>query len=215
MSTKRMIVPKIVTGVFFNGTYAEDGLRRLLHAGFAKENLSVIGGDTDDMRQVCYPLIRSGPDMYLIYASVVGALLGAISAWIAMTFIPGLEHFLSVVPLLAMIAGAVAGACVGFLTGSFIHFDTPTYESTVLVSDKLSGSVLVSVRVNSLPERYKAEAIMEETGAAEVLVEQPDGEEFSALYHPQPQVQVHQQEVLPRKDILRKTSDKQRWEHGA
>lgn len=194
MSKKSTISPKIVTGVFFNSTYAEEGIKRLLNSGFNKENLSVIGGDTDDIRQISYPLINTGPDMFLIYCSVAGAILGAISTWIAMSFMPGLEFFLGVVPLLASIAGAAAGSYIGFLLGEFLHFDEPNYATRVEVTDKLTGSVLISVRVNSVAERYKAEAILEEAGAAEVLVEQPHGEEVTALYHPP------HPEVMPRRD---------------
>ncbi len=184
MPRKSTISPKIVTGVYFNSTYAEDAISRLLSAGFPKESLSVIGGDNDDIRQISYPLIGAGPDMYLIYCSIAGAILGAVSAWIAMTFLPGLRFFLGVIPLLASIAGAAAGSYIGFLVGGVIHFDTPAYAGSVQVTNQLSGSVLISAKVNSVQERYKAEAIMEEAGAAEVLVEQPHGEEFTALFHP-------------------------------
>lgn len=183
MPRKNTISPKIVTGVYFNNAYAEEAVKRLLSAGFQRENLMVIGGDTEDMRQISYPLLSGRPDMFLIRASIAGAVIGAISAWIAVMYIPGFEFFLSVVPLLAMVAGAAAGSYVGFLTGTIMHFDKPSYDAQVQTTEQLTGSVLISTRVSSVHDRYKAEAIMEEAGAVEVLVEQPHGEEFTALYH--------------------------------
>lgn len=184
MPRKTTISPKVVTGVYFNNAYAEEAVKRLLSAGFQRENLMVLGGDTENMRQISYPLLSGRPDMFVIWASVAGAVIGAISTWIAVMYIPGFEFFLSIVPLLAMIAGAAAGSYIGFLTGAVMHFDTPSYAAQVQTTEQLSGSVLISTRVNSVQERYKAEAIMEEAGAVEVLVEQPHGEEFTALYHP-------------------------------
>lgn len=184
MPRKDMMLPKIVTGVYFNNNYAEEAIKRLLGAGFARENLMVLGGDQDEMRQVTYPLIAKGPDPIILWSCAIGAAVGAISAWIAISYIPGFEFFLSIVPLLSMIAGAAAGSYVGFLLGSFITFDKPNYVSSVQTADHMNGSVLISAKVDSAGDRFKAEAIMEEAGAVEVLVEQPHGDEFTALYHP-------------------------------
>ena len=162
-----------VTGIFpsLDSKIASNAMASLLNAGFPKQNLSVLGADTDEFRGLTAELSKRHPDTILLLGAALGATLGAIFGWYAFELMPAARYFLSISGLMAAFTGAVAGAYVGMLCGTVLRFDTAQYESNVVSKTKKKG-FLISVFVKDTAARINAENILDKCSAEEILVAQ-------------------------------------------
>ncbi len=159
---------RIVTGVFQSHEDADRAIKTLLGARFKKQDISVVGTDSDEFRTITARLESRAPDRYATICGVLGAFIGGLTWLFAMYAVPGAGTASVAGPVLALISGAVMGTLLGLIAGAVIHFDTPEYAGRVIEGELDTGKVLVAVHTRERDERYRAENIMEEANAIEV-----------------------------------------------
>jgi hypothetical protein len=159
---------KVVIGIFDDYAAAGNAIDGVKEAGFAGEDISIVGRDMDDMRSVTSHVVESHGMDKTVGGMIVGGAVGGLLVGLATAIIPGVGGFLVAGPIMAAISGAAAGTYVGFLAGVLAHFDVPQYQAKVYETHLTAGKVLVAVHTDDPAKRLSAEQIMDRFGAIEV-----------------------------------------------
>jgi hypothetical protein len=162
-----------VIALFESRTAAERAIDGLLAAGFSRDQLSVITGDTratDNSTPDLGPIPSVGSGVDAGTGAAVGGLAGFIGGIIALA-IPGIGPALAVGPLAAGIMGAGIGAATGGLAGVLKGHGVPESHAERMTEAIRRGRVLISAHVPH--ERVDAAAaVLEDHGAIDV--DEPD-----------------------------------------
>lgn len=159
---------KVVIGIFDSYANASDAVEGLKNAEFAMDQISLLGKDSDEMREVVsHTVDTEKPDKMLANLSVAGA-IGGLLIGLASIAIPGTGALVLAGPLLAAVSGAAAGGALGAIAAALMHFDVPATEAKVYETHLTAGKVLVAVHVENSEERTKAEEVFDQFGANEI-----------------------------------------------
>jgi len=171
---------KIIKGAFDNQAEASASVRALQQANIDLGAVSVTT-DIDEFRTVSTDLAGK-TDMTVLICAFLMAVIGGVSGFaLAMhntVTVPG-TSFLLLVPLMGAVCGIVVGSYLGMLIGVLLHFDRPTFSLPVHQGHLSRGTVMVSVRVQDSYDRQRAEAIMEEHGAFEIVSQSVESESMA------------------------------------
>lgn len=161
---------RVVTGIFSETKQAGFAITNLLEAGFEQETMSILGANSEELREVIQQLTKPGPDLTLVGASVIGAIIGAILGAQFLKFVPEADPHLVVVPLLLSLAGTAIGAWIGIIIQEIQYSYTQEPPPVQSKAKHYKRSILVCISVKDSSSRYKAESVLEESCAEEILV---------------------------------------------
>ena len=187
---------KAVFGLASSEQQAERIVSRLLSAGFANEDISLLYPDKNKVletefvdkgstiveeREIKKPHGKvvgnlgtekhtKAPEGGLTGALAGGILGGSLGllAGIGALAIPGLGPFIAAGPLLGALSGSGIGGGLGLLGGSLIGAGIPEYEAKKFEAGLKAGNILISVHTNDSESLSRASDILEQEGATDI-----------------------------------------------
>jgi len=159
---------KLVIGIFDDLNSGGDAIDELKAAGFAADQISIVGKDLEELRPVTSHVVTTDKVDPTVTGMTLGGAATGFLVGLASMFIPGVGSLFVAGPIMAAISGAAAGTYIGFLAGALTHFDVPQYQADIYESHLTSGRVLIAVHADLSDQRLKAEQIMDRFGAIEV-----------------------------------------------
>ena len=159
-----------VFGIYKSRVQAEQSVDRLLTAGFANDDISVLLPDSQSSKEFAHKKDTKAPEgttTGVTAGGVVGGTLGLL-AGIGALAIPGVGPFIAAGPIMAALAGAGVGGAVGGLTGALIGMGIPEYEAKRYEGRVKDGGILLSVHADDSAWTKKAKEILDRTGAQDI-----------------------------------------------
>lgn len=158
----------LVTGIFNSRTTADLAVDDLVHAGFSKDDISVLMSDTTQGREFGIHEGSKAPEGAATGAAI-GGTLGAVAAGLAAVAslaVPGLA-LVAAGPLVAALTGLGAGAAAGGLTGALIGLGIPEHEARFYHDELRQGGILVGVYCHK-DRVAQAKSVLDAAGAEKV-----------------------------------------------
>jgi hypothetical protein len=159
-----------VFGIYKSQDALELGIDRLRTDGYRNTDISVLFPENVGTKDLAPEKATKAPEGASTGAGA-GVLLGGTLGWLAgigALAIPGLGPFIAAGPIVGALAGAGAGAAVGGLTGALVGLGMPEYEAKRYEGRITKGDILISVHADDREWARRAEAILKETGAADI-----------------------------------------------
>lgn len=159
-----------VFGIYKNRVQAEQSVDRLLSAGFANDDISVLLPDSESSKEFAHKKDTKAPEgttAGVTAGGVVGGTLGLL-AGIGALAIPGVGPFIAAGPIMGALAGLGVGGAVGGLIGALVGMGIPEYEAKRYEGRIKEGGVLLSVHCDTSDEITKAKSLLRNTGAEEI-----------------------------------------------
>lgn len=159
-----------VFGIYNSRMEAERAVDRILAAGFASDDVSVLLPDVQSTKELAHEKNTKAPEGTTTGATTGGVIGGALGllAGIGSLSIPGLGPFIAAGPIMATLAGIGAGGAVGGLIGALIGMGIPEYEAKRYEGRVKEGGVLLSVHCGNSDDVSRAKNLLEETGAKDI-----------------------------------------------
>ncbi len=173
-------------GIYPSREMAENGVDRLLAAGFRNEDISVLLQDnvgTKDFAHEKHTKAPEGTTTGAVTGGVVGGTLGLL-AGIGALAIPGLGPFIAAGPIMATLAGVGSGGVVGGLIGALVGLGIPEYEAKRYEGRIKEGGILLSVHCDNSDWTSKAKKLLKESGAEDVSSTGEAGADFAKTNKP-------------------------------
>ncbi|HEY2734047.1 MAG TPA: DUF3341 domain-containing protein [Polyangiales bacterium] len=163
---------KSVMGMLDSQLQAETIVRDLQESGFLQSALSVLFPDQDGTRDFAHEHHTKAPEGAIAGVGAGGAIGGTLGvlAGIGALAIPGVGPFIAAGPLLAALSGAAAGAAVGGIAGGLVGLGIPEIEAKRYEGKIRGGNILIAVHVETADAQTRAESILREGGAHDVVV---------------------------------------------
>ncbi len=161
---------KAVFGIFKTVSEAEAAVDRLIEAGFASDDISVLLPDHNSTRQFAHEKNTKAPEGTTTGVTAGGAIGGTLGllAGIGTLAIPGVGPFIAAGPLMATLAGLGAGGAVGGLIGALVGMGIPEFEAKRYEGWIKEGGVLLSVHCDTSEEIASAKDILTHTRAQDI-----------------------------------------------
>jgi tetrahydromethanopterin S-methyltransferase subunit C len=161
---------KAVFGIYKTIIEAEAAVDRLIAAGFASDDISVLLPDHNSTRQLAHEKNTKAPEGTATGVTAGGAIGGTLGllAGIGALAIPGIGPFMAAGPLMAALAGLGVGGAVGGLIGALVGMGIPEFEAKRYEGWIKEGGVLLSVHCDTSEEIADAKDILTRTRAQDV-----------------------------------------------
>jgi tetrahydromethanopterin S-methyltransferase subunit C len=161
---------KAVFGIYSSVTQAEQAVDRLMVAGFASGDVSVLLPDNDSTREFAHHKDTKAPEGTTAGVTAGGAIGGTLGvlAGIGALAIPGLGPFIAAGPIIAGLAGLGVGGAVGGLIGALVGMGIPEYEAKRYEGRIKEGGILLSVHCDTSEEIERAEKVLKSSGAEDI-----------------------------------------------
>lgn len=159
-----------VFGIFHNRVEAENAVDALKTQGFRNSDVSILISSQEGSEGFAHEKNTKAPEGTATGAAS-GAILGGGLGWLAgigAIAIPGIGPFVAAGPIMAALAGLGVGGAVGGIAGSLIGLGIPEYEAKRYQDYVKNGGILLSVHVDDVDWKEKAEDILKECGATDV-----------------------------------------------
>jgi len=159
-----------VYGIFRSRDQAEDGVDRLIAAGFRTEDISVLlpeNAGTKDFAAEKNTKAPEGTATGVAAGGVVGGTLGLL-AGIGALAIPGLGPFIAAGPIMGALAGLGVGGTVGGIVGALVGMGIPEYEAKRYEGRIKEGGILMSVHADNSDWTDRAKEILKQAGAQDI-----------------------------------------------
>jgi hypothetical protein len=166
MSSKKTAV----FGIYKTRLQAEQSVDRLLSAGFANDDISVLLPDSQSSKEFAHTKDTKAPEgttTGVTAGGVVGGTLGLL-AGIGMLAIPGVGPFIAAGPIMGALAGLGVGGAVGGLIGALVGMGIPEYEAKRYEGRIKEGGVLLSVHCDTSDEIKRAKELLKNSGAEDI-----------------------------------------------
>src|ERR1700737_1803185 len=159
-----------VFGIFQNSAHAEQGVDRLIAAGFPNANISVLLPDNQSSKEFAHEKNTKAPEGTTTGVTAGGAIGGTLGllAGIGALAIPGLGPFIAAGPIMGALAGLGVGGAVGGLIGALVGMGIPEYEAKRYEGRIKEGGVLLSVHCDTSEEITRAKDLLKQTGAQDI-----------------------------------------------
>jgi len=181
-----------VYGIFRTRGQAENGVDRLVAAGFRTEDISVLLPENVGTKDFAHEKNTKAPEgttTGVVAGGVVGGTLGLL-AGIGALAIPGLGPFIAAGPIMAALAGAGAGGAVGGLVGALVGMGIPEYEAKRYEGRIKEGGILLSVHADNADWTKKAKEVLEQTGAEDISSTSEASADFAKTDKPLPKTRT-------------------------
>ena len=156
-----------IAGFFHTRSDGEAAQDALLAAGFARNRVSFVAGDTRGHETPALgPIKNVEGDTELAQDAFLGSGIGLIVGVIAV-FIPGIGPLIAAGPLAGAIAGLSVGAGAGGLIGLLKDHGVSDEEADFYAEGVRRGGVLITVQYSDADEEKRARDIMQKHGAIE------------------------------------------------
>jgi len=159
-----------VFGIYKTRVQAEQSVDRLLTAGFANDDISVLLPDSQSSKEFAHKKDTKAPEgttTGVTAGGVVGGTLGLL-AGIGALAIPGVGPFIAAGPIMGALAGLGVGGAVGGLIGALVGMGIPEYEAKRYEGRIKEGGVLLSVHCDTSNEITRAKELLKNTGAEDI-----------------------------------------------
>jgi hypothetical protein len=159
-----------VFGIYSSGEHAERAVERIIAAGFASSNISVLLPDTRSTKEFAHKKDTKAPEGTTAGATaggVIGGTLGVL-AGIGALAIPGVGPFIAAGPIMAGLAGLGVGGAVGGLLGALVGMGIPEYEAKRYEGRVKGGGTLLSVHCDTSEQVSRAKDLLKLTGAEDI-----------------------------------------------
>jgi hypothetical protein len=159
-----------VFGIYASGGLAERAVDRIIAAGFASNDISVLLPDSPSSKQFAHEKNTKAPEgatAGVTTGGVIGGTLGLL-AGIGALAIPGVGPLIAAGPIMASLAGLGVGGAVGGLIGALVGMGIPEYEAKRYEGRVKNGGVLLSVHCETSEEISRAEELLKLTGAEDI-----------------------------------------------
>ncbi len=136
-----------IVGVFTTEAEASKAIRDLKDAGFASDDISIVGNNKAEMRQLGDETGTKAPEGVATGATtggVIGGVAGLL-AGLGIAAIPVFGPIMAAGPIAVTLAGAAAGAGAGGLVGGLIGMGIPEEEAKEYEANVNEGNILVMV----------------------------------------------------------------------
>jgi Heat induced stress protein YflT domain len=150
--------------VFDDLEHAERGIHELQRAGFAPQEIGIIGHVNPDQHTVPTPPQVTHSEVHAMHGVVRGGIWGAVVGLIVIAIIPGLGDVSGLGHWFEVVAGGAFGAAVGGAVFAFGSLALTRPESRYLEGELRQGHFFVTVanpkrkdEASSLLRRYEAE----------------------------------------------------------
>jgi hypothetical protein len=163
---------KALLGIYATRAGAEEGFRVLRTSGFGSEEISVLYPENFDSKEVAQAksdraqagaIVGGGSGM------VAGGTMGLLAGLVALA-IPGAGPFLVAGPLLGALAGAGVGGVVGEVAGALVGMGLSDAGAKQYESRIRKGAILLSIHSADELSLARADAILRQTGAEDVVM---------------------------------------------
>ncbi len=136
-----------IVGVFTTEQEASQAIRDLKDAGFASDDISIVGNNKADMHQLGDETGTKAPEGVATGATTGGVLGGVagLLAGLGIAAIPVFGPIMAAGPIAVTLAGAAAGAGAGGLVGGLIGMGIPEEEAKEYEANVNEGNILVMV----------------------------------------------------------------------
>jgi hypothetical protein len=159
-----------VFGIYASSIQAEQAVDRLLAAGFADNDVSVLLPDSQSTKEFAHEKNTKAPEgttTGVTAGGVIGGTLGLL-AGIGTLAIPGVGPFIAAGPIMGALAGLGVGGAVGGLVGALVGMGIPEYEAKRYEGHIKKGGVLLSVHTRSSELVSTAKDVLQTTGAQDI-----------------------------------------------
>lgn len=161
-----------VFGIATSEKHLRDIINRLDHAGFRRDDRSVLFPDSLNQYPLAHQKSSKAPEG-AVAGGMTGASVGGIVgllAGVGALAIPGLGALIAAGPLLGLLSGAAVGAAAGGLTGALIGLGIPEYEAKRYEGHLQDGNILIAVHADNPEWKKKAKRLLVEAKALDVAV---------------------------------------------
>ncbi|TJY41281.1 low temperature-induced protein [Cohnella pontilimi] len=138
---------KKIVGVFDSEMEARNAIEGLKRQGYRSDEISVIGKDKDDMKEIKEATGTKAPEGAATGAAtggVAGGVTGLL-AGLGLLAIPGVGPILAAGPIAAALTGAAVGAGAGGIVGGLVGMGIPEDEAKRYNEYVEQGKILVMV----------------------------------------------------------------------
>ena len=159
-----------VFGIYRSASLAEKAVDRLIAAGFASDDVSVLLPDQQSSKNFAHEKNTKAPEGTTTGATtggVIGGTLGLL-AGIGALAIPGVGPFIAAGPIMAALAGVGVGGTVGGLVGALVGMGIPEYEAKRYEAFVNQGKCLVAVHADDSDWAKRAKEVLDRAGAFDV-----------------------------------------------
>jgi hypothetical protein len=173
---------RAVFGIYSDTAALERGLEALRTQGFRHTDVSVLMPENLGTRDLSHEVHTKAPEGATTGAAT-GAVAGGVLGWLAgigALAIPGIGPFLAAGPIVSALAGAGAVGAAGGLIGAAAGFGIPEIEAKRYEGRLREGAILCSVHCDDKEWANRAEEILKNTGATDVVT----SSEATADYKP-------------------------------
>jgi hypothetical protein len=158
---------KTIAGFFRSRAEAEAAESALLNAGFTRDHVSFVAGDTRGHETPALgPIKDVEGDTELAKDAFLGSAIGLAVGMIAV-FIPGIGPLIAAGPLGGAIAGLSIGAGAGGLVGLLKDHGVSEEEAEFYAEGVRRGGALITVEYANDDEEKRVRDILRQSGAIE------------------------------------------------
>lgn len=160
-----------IVGLFDDRDEAQNAVRDLVEAGFARDRVSIVANDpqgnlqtekVDEQGNFAGAGAATGAASGAVVGGIAGLLIG-----MGFAVIP-VAGLLIAGPIAGLVAGVVGGAAAGGIIGALIGLGIPREQADVYAEAVRRGSTLVTVQTFAEADRDRAEQILDRDGAVDI-----------------------------------------------
>jgi hypothetical protein len=181
-----------VYGIFRTRAQAEEGVDRLISAGFRTEDISVLLPENAGTKDFAAEKNTKAPEGTATGATAGGVLGGTLGllAGIGALAIPGLGPFIAAGPIMGALAGLGAGGVVGGVVGALVGMGIPEYEAKRYEGRIKEGGILMSVHADNSDWVDRAKDILKQAGAQDISSTGEADADFAKTDKPMPKTRT-------------------------
>jgi len=159
-----------VFGIYKTSAQAEHAVDRLLAAGFANGDISVLLPDQQSSKEFAHEKNTKAPEGTAVGVTAGGAIGGTLGllAGLGALAIPGVGPLIAAGPIMGALAGLGVGSAAGGLVGALVGMGIPEYEAKRYEGSVKAGGVLLSVHCDSSAEIDSAKEVLKASGAEDI-----------------------------------------------
>ncbi|MGH9583041.1 MAG: DUF3341 domain-containing protein [Bryobacteraceae bacterium] len=159
-----------VFGIYPSRENAENGVDRLVAAGFRHEDVSVLMQDnvgTKDFAHEKHTKAPEGTTTGALAGGIIGGTIGGLIG-VGLIAIPGFGPLLAAGPVIGALTGVGSGGFVGGFVGALVGMGIPEYEAKRYEGRIKEGGILLSVHCDDEKWERKAKEVLKGTGAEDI-----------------------------------------------
>jgi hypothetical protein len=159
-----------VFGIYSSREDSQNGVDRLIAAGFRHEDVSVLLQDnvgTKDFGHEKHTKLPEGATTGTVAGGIIGGAIGGLIG-VGILAIPGFGPLIAAGPVISTLTGIGSGGLVGGMIGALVGMGIPEYEAKRYEGRIKQGGILLSVHCDDENWVEKAKEVLRNTGAEDI-----------------------------------------------